>query len=150
MPALDLALGLGVMRRTTHMIHAFVIEPFGKIGRDVTRSVIAEQARFVDDTGIVRAHEASKFYPMGRYVGTLRSRNKIEIWDAARPPEVSPIGMALRRAAYYPQAAIPRRGTMAEAGEIIECTAYISRDANGTLVADNSGCNFVLRVKASS
>ena|SRR6476659_8044763 len=35
MPSLDLALGLGMQRRTTNMIKALVLEPFGEIAGDV-------------------------------------------------------------------------------------------------------------------
>ena len=34
-PALDLALGLGMVRRTTDMIHAVVLEPFRQVAGDV-------------------------------------------------------------------------------------------------------------------
>ena len=39
-PAFDLALGLGMVRRTTRMCHAFVREVFGEIARDVRWSVV--------------------------------------------------------------------------------------------------------------
>ena len=42
MSALDLALCLGIMRHTANVAHAFVVEPFGEIGGDVTRSVVTE------------------------------------------------------------------------------------------------------------
>ena len=35
-PSLDLTLGLGMQRRTTNMIKALVLEPFGEIAGDVT------------------------------------------------------------------------------------------------------------------
>ena len=35
-PALDLALGLGIIRSAAHMVHAFMFEPPGQIVRDVT------------------------------------------------------------------------------------------------------------------
>ena len=55
MPALDLALGLRMMRRTAHVIHAVVIELFCEIDGDVARTVVAQQAWFVDDAGLVAA-----------------------------------------------------------------------------------------------
>ena len=55
MPALDLALGLGMMRHTANVIHAFVVEPFGEIGGDVAGTVITQQARFANDAGLVAA-----------------------------------------------------------------------------------------------
>ena len=35
MPSLDLALGLGMVWRTTHMIHAFVLKIVSQIGGDI-------------------------------------------------------------------------------------------------------------------
>ena len=49
MPALDLALGLRMIGRAAHVLHAGVFEPFRQIARDVAGTVVAEQARFVDD-----------------------------------------------------------------------------------------------------
>lgn len=46
-PALDLALRLGMVGSPAHMIHAVLFEVFGEIPRDVTGAVIAEQPRLV-------------------------------------------------------------------------------------------------------
>ena len=54
-PALDLALGLGMAWGAVNMGDATVLQPFGKIARDVTRPVIAEQSWFVHDLGAVAA-----------------------------------------------------------------------------------------------
>ena len=54
-PSLDLALCLRMMWRAAHVVHAVFVELFCNIGRDVTRSVIAEQSRFVDDTRAITA-----------------------------------------------------------------------------------------------
>ncbi len=35
MPALDLALGLGMMRRAAYVIHALVVQPLGQVAGDV-------------------------------------------------------------------------------------------------------------------
>jgi hypothetical protein len=48
-PALNLALGLGMVWRATRMWHAFVFQPLCQITRDVTGAVIAEQTRLVND-----------------------------------------------------------------------------------------------------
>ena len=42
-PSLDLTLGLWMVWSTTNMIHAFVIEPFGEFGGDVTGTIIRQQ-----------------------------------------------------------------------------------------------------------
>ena len=53
MPALDLALGLRMVRCSSDVAHAVVVEPFREIGRDVARSVVAQRARFVDDAHLL-------------------------------------------------------------------------------------------------
>src|ERR687891_2750162 len=45
MPALDLALGLGMARRTTGMFHVPVGEPVSQAAGDVTRPIVREQPR---------------------------------------------------------------------------------------------------------
>ena len=49
MPALDLALGLGMMGRPAHVVHAGVLEPFRQVAGDIAGAVVAEQAWFVHD-----------------------------------------------------------------------------------------------------
>ena len=48
-PALDLALGLRMTRRTTDVLDISSPQPFCQIARDVTRAVIGQQARLVSD-----------------------------------------------------------------------------------------------------
>ena len=50
MPALDFALGLGMIGRTSHVGHASTFEPFCKISRDVAGAVVAEQSWLVHDS----------------------------------------------------------------------------------------------------
>ena len=52
MPPLDLALSLGVLRRTTGGLHAFVLLPVGHLSRDVAGAVITQQARLVGDMNL--------------------------------------------------------------------------------------------------
>jgi len=54
-PALDLALGLRVVRCTADMTHAVVAEPVGKFVRHVTRAVVREQSRFLHNLSLVAA-----------------------------------------------------------------------------------------------
>jgi hypothetical protein len=54
-PALDLALGLGMHRRTTGMVHALIAEPISQFTRDVTGTIIAEQAWLMKNTHITTA-----------------------------------------------------------------------------------------------
>ena len=54
-PALDLALGLGMERRASDMIDAMIFEPFGQITGNVARPVVAQQPGAVGDPGSARA-----------------------------------------------------------------------------------------------
>ena len=49
MPALDLTLGLRMVRGTANVIHSLVIEIVGQIGGDVGRAIIAEQPWLVQN-----------------------------------------------------------------------------------------------------
>src|SRR6187200_538801 len=54
-PALDLALGLRVVRGAADMGHALALKPGGEVGGDIRRAVVAEQARPVKNTCAVAA-----------------------------------------------------------------------------------------------
>lgn len=51
MPALDLALCLGLVGVATEMIHAIFIEVFGQVTGDGARAVVAEQPQLVQHGG---------------------------------------------------------------------------------------------------
>jgi hypothetical protein len=68
MPALDLALGLWVERRSTNVIHLVIFQPFGQIARDVTRPVVAQQAWHVPNDGMIAP---------GRRQGQLNRRRHV-------------------------------------------------------------------------
>ena len=53
MPTFDLALGLGMIRRTARVLHAFVLQPFSQVPRDVAGTVVAEQTRLMDDVDLI-------------------------------------------------------------------------------------------------
>lgn len=55
MPAFDLALDLGMIRRTAHGLHAFALEPLGQVVCHVTRSVVAEKPRPLLSIEVVQA-----------------------------------------------------------------------------------------------
>ena len=55
MPALDLALGLGMVGGATDVIHPLLLEPIGEIACDIGRAVIAEQPWLVDGLGPIAA-----------------------------------------------------------------------------------------------
>ena len=53
MVTFDLALGLRMIWGTTDMIHLPVFQPIGQVVRDVTRPVVAEQARLVQNRHLI-------------------------------------------------------------------------------------------------
>ena len=55
MPAFDLALGLGMIGRSARVLHAFALQPFSQFTRDVAGSVVAEQARLMNNVDLVAA-----------------------------------------------------------------------------------------------
>lgn len=55
MPALDLALGLRMIWRTARVLHAFVLQPFGQLARDIAGSVVAQQSWFVEHMNLITA-----------------------------------------------------------------------------------------------
>ena len=54
-PALDLALRLGMQRRAADMIHALLLEPVRQITGDIGRAVVAQQPGPVNDVHAVEA-----------------------------------------------------------------------------------------------
>ena len=54
-PALNLALGLGMARSTANMGQAAVLQPFGEVTRDAALSIVPEQSWFMRDLGAVAA-----------------------------------------------------------------------------------------------
>ncbi len=55
MPTFDLTLGLGMIGRTTDVLHILIIEPFSQLARDITRPVVGQQPRLVDDRCLIAA-----------------------------------------------------------------------------------------------
>ncbi|MBP1061440.1 hypothetical protein ACVIW2_006385 [Bradyrhizobium huanghuaihaiense] len=53
MPALDLSLGLRMVRSAAHVLHALLVEPLGQIIRHVTRTIVAEKPWPVRDGAVV-------------------------------------------------------------------------------------------------
>jgi hypothetical protein len=50
-PTLDLALGLGMVRRAMNLLDLLILQPFFQLGREVRRAVIAEQPGTMTDIG---------------------------------------------------------------------------------------------------
>ena len=55
MPALDLALGLGMTWRSTKVLDLPFIEPFGKISGDIAGAIVRQQAGVVANTHLAAA-----------------------------------------------------------------------------------------------
>ena len=55
MPALDLALRLRMEGGAANVSHVLCIQPFSQLGRDVAGTVIAEQARLMDNPSLIAA-----------------------------------------------------------------------------------------------
>ena len=53
MPTFNFALGLWVEWRSANVIHFLILQPFGKVARDVAGSVVAQQSRHVPNDGLV-------------------------------------------------------------------------------------------------
>ena len=54
-PALDLALGLGMERGAAHVAHTLLFDVFGQLARDVAGAIVAEQPRLVEDISLIAA-----------------------------------------------------------------------------------------------
>jgi len=54
-PSLDLALGLGVIRRPTDMLHISLVEPGGQLTGDIAQPVVGQEPRLVNDRSLIAA-----------------------------------------------------------------------------------------------
>ena len=54
-PALNLALGLGMVRCATDMLHALIIEPLSQVAGDIAGSVVGQQPWLMDDLRLIAA-----------------------------------------------------------------------------------------------
>lgn len=55
MPALNLSLGLRVIRGSAHMLHALVFEPLGQVTRDLALPIVAQKPWPVCNGDVVKA-----------------------------------------------------------------------------------------------
>ncbi len=83
MPPLDLALGLRMMRRTANVIHAFVFEIRGQIGRHIRRTVVAEQSRFMHNGCLIASRSLQSQVQRVGHIRGLRRRAKFPRDDVA-------------------------------------------------------------------
>ena len=67
-PALDLALGLGMIRRSAHMFHSAIVELFGQIAGYVAGAIVAEQSRPLRDGDVIEARRRKRLIERGRDV----------------------------------------------------------------------------------
>ena len=71
MPALDLALGLRVERRTADVVHFLPFEPFRKVAGDVAGAIITQQTRLVANNGLIATGcSQGQFDCVGDVLGT--------------------------------------------------------------------------------
>ena len=84
MPALDLALGHGVIGGAANVVHVLAVEPFGKVGRDVARSVIRQEPRPVHDLGLVQSRGPQRQVERGGDVLGLHRGAQLPGDDVAR------------------------------------------------------------------
>src|SRR4029079_2730601 len=54
-PALDLSLSLGMIRRPTHMLHALTLEPLGQIASNVRCAIVGEEPWPVRHGDVIKA-----------------------------------------------------------------------------------------------
>ena len=54
-PTLDLALGLRVIRRPTHVLHTLILKPLGQIASHVRCAIVREKSWPVHDGGAIKA-----------------------------------------------------------------------------------------------
>ena len=74
MPALDLALRLGMIRSPTHVLHVLALEPGGEIVRDVARSVVAQKPWPLHDGDVVETGGRERLFERGSDVGSAHRR----------------------------------------------------------------------------
>ena len=60
MLALDLALRLGMERRTAHMAHTLGLDVFCELARDLAGTIVRQQARLVMDAYLVAARSCQR------------------------------------------------------------------------------------------
>ena len=82
-PALDLALGLGMTRRAADGCHPAAAEPVGQIGRDVARPVVGQQPRAMHDLPLIEASGGQRQVERGGDVTGLHRRAQPPRHDGA-------------------------------------------------------------------
>src|SRR5665213_3246940 len=84
MPAFDLALCLRMVGRAPNVSHVLCIQPICQLSRDVAGTIIAEQARLMDNPSLVTAGDCeSKIQRVG-HVLRLHRRAQLPGDDVAR------------------------------------------------------------------
>ena len=68
MPALDLALGHGMVRGTANMFDFAITEPFGQVAGDVAGAVIGQEPRPLGEPGLVQSRGQQCSLERGRDV----------------------------------------------------------------------------------
>ena len=77
MPALDLALGLRMIRRSVDMLDVLLVQPIGKIARDIRRAVVRQKPWPVNYVHLIEPGRCER--QIECVVGHLRFHSRAEL-----------------------------------------------------------------------
>jgi hypothetical protein len=77
MPALDLALGLRMMRRSADMLDVLLVQPIGKIARDIRRAVVRQEPWPVNHVHLIEPGRRQRPIECGGDILRLPSRPEL-------------------------------------------------------------------------
>ena len=85
MPALDFSMGLAVIRRTAHMLHALILEPSGQVIRDVLDLVVAAKPWPAREGDVVQTRGRECLIQCRRDVGSAHNGAEPRCSARSRP-----------------------------------------------------------------
>ena len=84
MPALDLALGLRMIRRSVDMLDVLLVQPIGKIARDIRRAVVGQKPWPVNYAHLIEPGRRQRQIEWGGDILRLHSRAELPGDNEAR------------------------------------------------------------------
>ena len=84
MPALDLALGLRMIRRSVDMLDVLLVQPIGKIARDIRRAVVRQEPWPVNDVHLIEPGRRQRQIECGGDILRFHSRAELPGDNEAR------------------------------------------------------------------
>src|SRR4029077_4088525 len=84
MPALDLALGLRMIRRSADMLDVLLVQPIGKIARDIRRAVVRQEPWPVNHVHLIEPGRRQRPIECGGDILRLHSRTELPGDNEAR------------------------------------------------------------------